>query len=166
MLKNSRVFLILRKTKFARFKEENKLFHCLQFSIVSMVTQLDNWSMTPLNLNFLFASHRLKNRSIFLQFAFFICIKDVCARNLPLHSYYWKLAMQLAKCHLVPIRWRKKWEGDGEGVMTLYSELRCTWSQYTTVSTQCNKLRSLQWNCDKGKKYKARQSCVYNSKIL
>ena len=32
-------------------------------------------------------------------------------------------------------------EGQGEGVITFYSELR---SQHTTISTQCNKLRSLE----------------------
>ena len=53
-------------------------------------------------------------------------------------------------------------EGKGEGVITFYSKLR---SQHTTISTQCNKLRSLELSWDK-ENYNARQSCVYNSKTL
>ena len=67
--------------------------------------------------------------------AFFIRIKDVDARILPLLCYFWNLVMQLARA-----------EGQGEGVITFYSELR---SQHTTISTQCNKLRSLELSWDK-----------------
>ena len=73
-----------------------------------------------------------------------------------------KLAIQLAKSHLVPTRWRKKWEGEGEGFMTLYSELRCTWSQ-TRLSAPSAISYVRYSEIEIRKKYKARQSCVYNS---